>query len=244
MFGSLAPARFRPVSRRPFHGAIRLAIFWGSVITDEWERRREGEENLLPASRLFLSARGLREEVRLTAAAAVLVLAQSGWAQQGAGSEQRVLEAARETMRAAHYCFLVTLDSSGHPQARVMEPFEPEAGMVVWMGTSAKSRKVGQIRDDERATLAYYDAEGVGYVTLIGSVRLVEDLEQRRRRWKPEWEMFYSEGPESDDYVLLEFVPSRIEVMSFSLGVATDPSGFSPAILVRTDSGWVHRDGP
>lgn len=54
------------------------------------------------------------------AAAAVLgvLVAENGWAQAGAETEARVLEAARETMRAAHYCFLVTLDSSGQPLDR------------------------------------------------------------------------------------------------------------------------------
>jgi general stress protein 26 len=180
------------------------------------------------------------------AAAAVLgvVFAESGWAQAGTVSEERVLEAARETMAAARYCFLVTLDSSGQPQARVMDPFDPEPDVVVWMGTNSGSRKVSELREDGRATLAYYDASGMGYVTLIGSVRLVDDLGERRRRWKPGWEPFYSEGPESEDYILLEFEPSRIEVMSFTHGVGADPSGFSPAILDRSGSGWVLPEVP
>ncbi|UCC84440.1 MAG: pyridoxamine 5'-phosphate oxidase family protein [Gemmatimonadota bacterium] len=179
------------------------------------------------------------------AAAAVfgILAAGSGWGQEVEPPEGRVLEAAREVMKAAHYCFLVTLDSSGQPQARVMDPFDPEPDMVVWMGTNARSRKVSQLREDGRATLAYYDASGMGYVTLIGSARLVDDLVERRRHWKPEWEPFYSEGPESDDYLLLEFEPSRIEVMSFTHGVGADPSGFSPAILDRSGSGWVLRGG-
>ncbi|NIN73087.1 MAG: pyridoxamine 5'-phosphate oxidase family protein [Gemmatimonadetes bacterium] len=103
---------------------------------------------------------------------------------------------------------------------------------ALWMGTNSGSRKVSQLREDGRATLAHYDVSGMGYVTLIGSARLVDDLEERRRRWKPGWEPFYSEGPESHDYMLL---------MSFTHGVGADPSGFSPAILDRSGSGWVLR---
>ena len=177
------------------------------------------------------------------AAVLAILAAESGWAQAGDPSEARVLEAARETMRAAHYCFLVTLDSSGQPQARLMDPFEPEPDMVVWMGTKVGTRKVGQIRGDGRATLAYYDGTGAGYVTLIGSIRLVDDLEERRRRWKPGWEAFFGAGPEADDYLLLKFVPSQIEVMSFTHGVGADPTAFRPAILERSGSGWVVRGG-
>lgn len=179
------------------------------------------------------------------AAAAVLgiLVAEGGWAQGVELSAERVLEVARETMVGARYCFLVTLDSTGQPQARVMDPFEPEPDLAVWMGTNAGTRKVSQLREDRRAALAYYDSSRMSYVTLIGSVRLVDELEERRRRWKPGWEPFYSEGPESDDYILLEFVPSRIEVMSFTHGVGADPSGFAPAILDRRGSRWILRRG-
>jgi general stress protein 26 len=154
-----------------------------------------------------------------------------------------VLQAVRATMTAAGYCFLVTLDASGHPQARLMDPFEPEGDLTVWMATNATTRKVGQLRKDARATLAYYDVDGIGYVTLMGVVQLVGDLEERSRRWKPDWRMFYPEGPTSQDFLLLEFVPSRIEIMSISRGVAADATGFRPAILERQASTWLLAGG-
>ena len=52
-----------------------------------------------------------------------------------------------------------------------------------------------------------------------------------------------SAGPEADDYLLLKFVPSQIEVMSFTHGVGADPTAFRPAILERSGSGWVVRGG-
>lgn len=157
--------------------------------------------------------------------------------QEGELSEAKVLEAARETMEAARYCFLITVDDTGQPQARVMDPFLPDDDMTVWMGTNVHTRKVRQIRDDSRATLAYYDATSMGYVTLVGAALMVDDPEERRKYWKPDWEAFYPGGPSSDDYVLIEFSPSRIEVMSFAHDVMG--SGvFGPAVLDREPSGW------
>jgi general stress protein 26 len=159
-------------------------------------------------------------------------------------SSEDVLEAARAGMNRARHCFLITLDASGRPQARLMDPFEPEADLTVWMATHPATRKVGQLRNDSRATLAYFDAEGTGYVTLIGEGLLVDDPEERRRRWKPEWEPFYPDGPEGDDYLLIRFVPSRVEVMSLSDGIAADPQSWRPAILDRRDGVWVPGDSP
>ncbi len=159
------------------------------------------------------------------------------YSQEGQLSETRVLEAAREVMKTARYCFLVTLDEAGKMHARVMDPFLPTDDMTVWMGTNANTRKVSQIRKDPRATLAYYDATTMGYVTLVGTARMVDDLEARREYWKPEWAEFYPNGPTADDYILIEFAPSRIEVMSFAHDVMG--SGvFGPAVLKRKASGW------
>lgn len=157
--------------------------------------------------------------------------------QRAQAPQDRALEVARATMKAAAYCFLVTLDESGQPQARLMDPFDPEPDMTVWMATKPGTRKVRQIRRDPRATLAYYDAEGVGYVTLIGSARLVDDVEERRKRWKPEWQQFYPGGPTGDEYVLIEFTPTRIEVISVAHGVME--GSFTPTILEGEGSEWV-----
>ena len=94
---------------------------------------------------------------------------------QAPSDASRVLEAARATMKAASNCFLITLDDSGQPQARLMAPFDPDPAMNVWLATNRKTRKVEQIRKNPRVTLAYHDAAGPGYVTLIGRARLVDD---------------------------------------------------------------------
>ena len=157
--------------------------------------------------------------------------------QQVGASAESLLQVAREGMAEARYCFLITIDDLGQPQARLMDAFEPEADMTVWMATNARTRKVRQLRHDPRATLAYDAGGGDGYVTLIGRVQLVDDTEQRRQHWKSGWEAFYPGGPADPDYLLVRFTPSRIELMKISRGVGTGP--FSPAVLVRQEANWI-----
>ena len=57
-------------------------------------------------------------------------------------NRNELISAAREIMLAARYCALITLDETGRPNARTMDPFEPEHHMVVWLGTNSRSRKV------------------------------------------------------------------------------------------------------
>ncbi|MDX6384092.1 MAG: hypothetical protein QOK48_1665, partial [Blastocatellia bacterium] len=81
---------------------------------------------------------------------------------------QSLLATAREIMKTARYCALITLDSKGRPHARTMDPFAPDENMVVWLGTNASSRKVTEIRRSQHVTLYYFVAADQAYVTISG----------------------------------------------------------------------------
>jgi len=155
---------------------------------------------------------------------------------------ERALEAARTSLKSVEYCFLITLGESGAPHARLVQPFEPEEDLTLWVGTWEKSRKVKEIQRDNRVTLAYYDEEDTAYVTLVGSADIESDREKRKKYWREEWLGFLPEGPEGDDYVLIKFVPERIEIMSFGRGILPEPYGLRPAVLVRSADTWVVAD--
>lgn len=142
-----------------------------------------------------------------------------------------VLDAAREVMAAARFCSLVTLDATGHPQARIMDPFAPEDDFTVWLATNSGTRKVAQLAADERATLVYFDPQGVGYVTLLGTAEIVREPAEKARRWKEEWADFYEDGHRGEDFVLIRFRPHRLEVVSIAHQVASHPRGWKPAIV-------------
>lgn len=155
-----------------------------------------------------------------------------GATMQEAPTRDQVLEAARQIMLSARFATMITLDEQGHPQARVMDAFEPEPDLTVWFGTNPATRKVAELGHDARMTLSYFDPQDPGCVTLLGEARLVENIEEKQARFKTgEWEMFWPEGPESDDYVLIEFRPFRVEVISMKHEIANDPQGFKPAIV-------------
>jgi general stress protein 26 len=153
-------------------------------------------------------------------------------------SLELLLESIRETMRATPYCFLITLDEIGQPQARLMRWMEQEPDLTLWLVTSPETRKVQELRSNNRATIACYDPLGEGYVTLAGRVRLVSAPTEKRDHWQPEWEDFFPAGPEDTSSILLEFVPTRVEVMSFYRHLATIPFTFQPLILERHGGHW------
>lgn len=149
--------------------------------------------------------------------------------QTGAIPRDTLIAAARDFMAATAACALITLDRTGQPHARVMDPFPPDADMVVWLATNPLSRKVREIRNDPRVTLIYIDTEGGGYVTLTGTAELVDEPGEKASRWKEGWESFYVDRDES--YLLIKVTPGQLDILSFGHGITSNlPSWRTPSL--------------
>ena len=140
-----------------------------------------------------------------------------------------MIAAAREIIAAQTYCALVTLDDTGRPSIRTMNPFPPEEDMTVWMATNVNSRKVQQIRRDPRVTV-YYSNHGVaiGEVSLIGRAELVDDAAEIQKRKRAYWDQAF---PGLKNLVLIKVIPERLEVVNYKAGLNNDPATFrAPSI--------------
>jgi general stress protein 26 len=150
----------------------------------------------------------------------------------------RILEVSRDTIDAAKFCFLITVNPAGHANARVMQAFGPEEDLTFWFGVGRTSRKVQEIERDPRVTLAFLHPPEGAYLSILGEATLERDPDLRRKHWRELFFEFWPDGPQGDDYALLRFVPSRIELMNIEKGVAPDPFGLRPAVIARTEAGW------
>ena len=146
-------------------------------------------------------------------------------------SRAQVIVAAREIMRTARYCTLVTLGADGQPQARIVDPFPPDSDLVIWIATNPLTRKVGDIRRDGRVTLLYFNAAASEYVTVVGTAVADTDPAQKISHWKPEWSGIYQQQNRGDDYLLLRVKPSRLEVSATGRGVRNDPLTWQPTSI-------------
>lgn len=164
----------------------------------------------------------------------VLLLVTIGSPRAAAGQVGRdsLLAVARRLMVDARYAALVSVDSTGAPQARTVEPFPPEPDFTVWIGTNPRTRKVGEIRRDDRVALYYYDPGAMGYVTLRGRAELVDDPVLKRRWWNPGWEGFYPDREK--DYLLVRVIPERLEIVSPADGITGDAVTWRPPTVRLT----------
>jgi general stress protein 26 len=142
-----------------------------------------------------------------------------------------ILAASRTIITNARYATVVTMAGAAEPDARIIDPFAPEADLTIWFATKASSRKVQQLAQDSRVTLLYFDAATKGYVTLKGRAALVRDPKEKSARWKEDWAGMYTNKNLGDDYRLVRVVPDTLEVVSMALGMINDPATWRPVTL-------------
>jgi general stress protein 26 len=169
----------------------------------------------------------------LAVAAALVTGALSAGAQPAppAPGRAQVLGAAREVMKQARYATLITIDAGGQPQARVMDPADPDADLTVWIATNPSSRKVGQLRRSSRATLLYFDRATESYVTLVGAATLQNDPAEKERHWQAKWAPHYPDGPRANSHMLIRFTPRTLEIVSAPHKLQGDPKTWRPVVI-------------
>ncbi len=144
---------------------------------------------------------------------------------------EQVIAAAKAIMQTARYCTLITIGPDGQPQARIVDPFVPDADLTIWIATNPLTRKVKEIRLDPRVTLMYFSAATFEYVTVFATAALDTDSLEKAGHWKAEWAGLYKNQNRGDDYVLLRVNPSRLEVVSQLRGLGNDPLTWRPVTV-------------
>lgn len=141
-----------------------------------------------------------------------------------------LISAAKELMGTARYCALITLDKSGHPQVRTMDPFPPEENMQIWLGTNTNSRKVNEIRNDSRVSLYYEAPDATGYVVIQGRAYLKNDPENITKYWKDEWDRFYPD--KNSMFMLIQVVPEKLEIIDYTHDIIASPETWAVPFVV------------
>ena len=155
-----------------------------------------------------------------------------------------LLDAAKQIMTAAGCASLITVDESGLPSSRAVRTFLSDDKFTkIVIPTHPDSRKTVHVRNNSNVVLSYIDVPSRGYVTVIGKAALNDRLEDRRTFWSEPFLAFFPGGPESEEYLLIDVTPERIELRSFTLGVAGEPTRWSPVTLERADTGAWQQTG-
>ncbi|MEN8153420.1 MAG: pyridoxamine 5'-phosphate oxidase family protein [Acidobacteriota bacterium] len=135
--------------------------------------------------------------------------------------KEKLINTAKKIIGSSDLCVLITTGENGFPNTRVMDPFPPDKNMVVRMGTNSNSRKVKEIKKNNKVTIYYEIPGGDGYVNLKGEAYLIDKEEEKRKYWKKGWEKFYP--PDRNNFILIKVVPVKLEIVSYKNGLTGDP---------------------
>jgi general stress protein 26 len=141
-----------------------------------------------------------------------------------------VIAAARELMQANKYCALVTIDESGRPRVRTMNPYPVGDDMVIWFGTSRDSRKVKEIQNNPYVCIYYADHfYATGYVAISGKASIIDDAKILKKKKREYWETAVPNWKEI--MVLIKVDPQKLDIINYKHGLNNDPRTFrAPSI--------------
>ncbi|WP_194818071.1 pyridoxamine 5'-phosphate oxidase family protein [Nocardia sp. XZ_19_385] len=139
---------------------------------------------------------------------------------------------AAEIARASKYGFLTTV-VEGAARTRLVQTAQVDADGTMWIGTSPKSRKAVDVSLQPEVTYAIEDRATLAYTCLYGAAEIVDDAAELNAKWQQGYEMFFPEGPEGGDFVLLRLRPRAVEVMDFTRRIHPAPYGLKAARAER-----------
>ncbi len=99
----------------------------------------------------------------------------------------------------------------GKPAVRFMALFGLD-DLTLIGATMKNSRKVEQIKKNPAVALSIWSRKNFSdpYVIIQGKGMVHEDLETKKKFWNPRMEVYFRK-PENPEYVVIKFVPQRIE---------------------------------
>ena len=104
---------------------------------------------------------------------------------------------------------LGTNGDGGYPNIKAMLNLKHEGLKKIWFSTNTSSKRVQQLKKDNRACVYYVDESEFKGLMLIGTVEILQDLASRKMLWSEGAEVYYPQGVEDPDYSVLGFTALR-----------------------------------
>jgi general stress protein 26 len=135
-----------------------------------------------------------------------------------------IILATHELINETTYCGLVTIDSSGQPQIRTMNPFPVKDDLIIWFATSRTSRKIREIKNNPKVCVYFANhLTAKGYVNINGSASVIDNRELLIQMKRDYWSGIQGW---QDKFVLIKIIPKSIEIINYKHGLNNDSDTF------------------
>jgi general stress protein 26 len=106
-------------------------------------------------------------------------------------------------------CLLGTNGEDGFPNIKAVMNAKHEGMNKIWFSTNTCSRRVQQLKKDNRACVYYVDDQDFKGLMLTGTMQILQDPKSRRMLWNDGDERYYPRVVEDPDYTVLCFTARR-----------------------------------
>ena len=116
-------------------------------------------------------------------------------------SRPEAIEKIHDIISDVKVAMLTTVDEDGDFHSRPMVTQENHFDGDVWFFADRKSDKVREIEQNASVNVAYVD-DG-NFVSIAGKARIVSDIAKKQSLWHESLRVWFDEGPESSDVILI-----------------------------------------
>jgi len=124
-------------------------------------------------------------------------------------NEKEAANQGLELVEKSAICMLGTNGEDGFPNIKAMMNLRHEGLKQIWFSTNTSSKRVQQLRKDNRACVYYVDEKNFKGLMLTGIIEILQDIESRKMLWSEGAEVYYPLGVEDPDYSVLCFTAKR-----------------------------------
>ena len=124
-------------------------------------------------------------------------------------NKQEAIAQGLELVEKLNFCLLGTNGDDGSPNIKGMMNLKHAGIKTIWFSTNTSSKRVQQLRKDNRACVYYVDDENFKGLMLVGTIDILQDLESKKMLWMDGAEKYYPLGVEDPDYSVLRFNAKR-----------------------------------
>ncbi len=106
-------------------------------------------------------------------------------------------------------CMVGTIAEDGFPNIKSMFNLKHDGFKRFWFSTNTSSRRVRQLKKDNRGCVYLLDEKLHKGLMLVGTIEILQDIESKKLLWTEKSEKYYPLGLEDPDYTVLCFTAEQ-----------------------------------
>lgn len=120
-------------------------------------------------------------------------------------TKQEAISQGLKLVEKLDFCMLGTNSENGFPNIKGLLNLKHEGLKRIWFSTNTSSKRIRQLRKNNRACVYYVDEKPFRGLMLVGTIEILQDIESRKMLWSEGAEVYYPLGVEDPDYSVLCF---------------------------------------